>query len=193
MPAICQQNGGGIKVGGETFNVSIDRKALGNEELVRAYWFGIILSCFRTDGRLLLFNVRTGETLILKRLTAMLCIALALVFAVGSPSSAVDGIHHAKGASIEHGHLIFSDLAIEQDYADCNQAPDSDDTSPRDHLPGGHHHHGDSSSGMIAPVPAGAMVFALTSAPHGIEPERQTPGLKTRGPERPPKPLTMNA
>ncbi|HKX23020.1 MAG TPA: hypothetical protein VJM81_07070 [Rhizorhapis sp.] len=42
-------------------------------------------------------------------------------------------------------------------------------------------------------VGAGAVVFALTSAPHGIEPERQTPGLNTRWPERPPKPRTMNA
>lgn len=46
---------------------------------------------------------------------------------------------------------------------------------------------------MIVPAPSDAMMLALTKDPHATKPDRQTPGLKTRGPERPPKSLTLNA
>jgi hypothetical protein len=138
-------------------------------------------------------DVRTVDILIPKRLTAMLCIALALIFAGFSVSSAIDGIQHAPGAPTEHEHLILSDLSMEQDHADDHHAPASDEDSPADHLPGGHHHHGDSGSGTILPAPAGAMMLVLANDPRDIEPEHQAPGLKVRGPERPPKTLTMNA
>ncbi|MFC3098392.1 hypothetical protein [Alteraurantiacibacter palmitatis] len=123
----------------------------------------------------------------------MLCIALTLIFAGTSLSGVIDTIQHAPGASTEHQHVLFSDLTVERDHADDHHAPQPGDNDPADHLPGSHHHHGDSGSGMLIATPAGATLFAVTGNPHGLAPDNQTLGLRIPGPERPPKTLTMNA
>jgi hypothetical protein len=128
-----------------------------------------------------------------RRLVAMLCVALALVFAGQALSSAVDAIQHAAGAPDQHEHLIFSEFSMESGHADEHVMPgyssDYGDNGPVDHLPGGHHHHGDNGSGMIvAGFVSTAMVSHLRDR-HDMAPERQTHGITMHGPERPPKSL----
>lgn len=127
------------------------------------------------------------------RLITMLCIALVLVFAGASLSSAVDRIQHAPGASIEHQHMVFSEMTVELDHANDHLAPQPGDDDPADHLPGGDHHHGDAGSGMLVAALAASALFAISGDLHGLAPDNQTSGLHIHGPERPPKSLTLNA
>lgn len=119
----------------------------------------------------------------------MLCIALSLVFAGMSMSSAMDRIQHAPGTPIEHEHMLFGDLSVELDHADDHREPQSDnsDDDRAGQLAGGHHHHADGGSGMIVPDQAQATMFAMTAGARAFETRRQALGVRARGPERPPK------
>ncbi|EQB00740.1 hypothetical protein N5J77_15335 [Sphingobium yanoikuyae] len=139
--------------------------------------------------------MQTSETSIVKRLTAMLCIALVFVFAGMSLSNSMDRIQHAPGAPIAHEHMLLGDLSLELDHADDHHSPQPDDSDddPVGHLAGGHHHHADGGSGLIVPDQAPAAILALAASAGTFEPQRRPLGVKARGPERPPKDLGPNA
>lgn len=116
----------------------------------------------------------------LARMVSMLCCLLALCSAATASASAVDRLQHHPGAPIEHAHMLLSDLSMVADHAD-----DSGSGSP-DHPPG-HHHHGDSGTGLPVLHPDGDAFLS----PGGSQP---VPSLATlsrgdsvAGPERPPK------
>lgn len=140
----------------------------------------------------------------LKRLCTMLCMALALVFAGTSLSSVVDAIQHAPGATAQHSHLLFSELADEGLHLDDHDighhdadqhAPsgDQDDGDSTPHAPGGHHHHGDSGSGLLAMAGDAELAPSPAARLKGFAPERHVTGLRVPGPERPPKTGMMSA
>lgn len=133
----------------------------------------------------------------------MLCMALALVFAGTTLSSVVDTIQHAPGAAAQHSHLLFSELADEGLHLDDHDlghhdadhhAPDGDqdDGGNPAHAPSGHHHHGDSGSGLLATADNGAIQPSPAAQLRGFAPEPSVTGLRVPGPERPPKTGTMS-
>lgn len=117
------------------------------------------------------------------RFYALLCLALAIMLAANSLSSAIDQMQHAGGVAVAHEHMMFSDLSLEPDHADVGMA---DDNLP-DHLPGTHHHHSDAGAGLPATAPMNTGqatltrdLFRLVSMPGHV-------GQKSGGPERPPR------
>ena len=135
--------------------------------------------------------MRVSTMIPVNKICAMLCIALALVFAGASLASAVDRMQHGPGGSPTHEHLLFSDISLEDAHEDHHQ-PDQGDGDPSDRLAGGHH-HGDSGSGLIILASADATVAALLDEAHGLAPDRPAFGFRIQGPERPPKPSTISA
>lgn len=140
-------------------------------------------------------DVQACKTSLLARLIAMLCIAIILLFAGMSMSSAMDRVQHAPSAPIEHEHMLFGDLSLELDHADDHHGsqPDDSNDDPAGQLAGGHHHHADGASGMIVPNQTQATMLSLAADMRAFETQRQSLGIKARGPERPPKVSIANA
>src|SRR3546814_1534187 len=65
---------------------------------------------------------------------AMLCIALALVFAGASLASAVDRMQHGPGGSPAHEHMLFSDISLEDAHDQDHHQPDQGGEDPSDRL-----------------------------------------------------------
>ena len=127
------------------------------------------------------------------KLCAALCVALALVFAGSSLSSAVDRIQHAPGASLAHEHMVLSDISHGDVHDADHHQPDPDDQDSSDHLAGGHHHHGDNGAGLIALASADSVLATMPGDVHGLAPDRPAVGFRIQGPKRPPKPSTNSA
>lgn len=136
--------------------------------------------------------MRAPTMIPVNKICAMLCIALALVFAGASLASAVDRVQHGPGGSPAHEHMLFSDISLEDTHDQDHHQPDQGGEDPSDRLAGGHH-HGDSGSGLIIPASADATVAALLDEAHGLAPDRPALGFRIQGPERPPKPSTISA
>src|SRR3546814_1697036 len=92
--------------------------------------------------------MRVPTMISVNKFCAMLCIALALVFAGASLASAVDRMQHGPGGSPAHEHMLFSDISLEDAHDQDHHQPDQGGEDPSDRLAGGHH-HGDSGSGLI--------------------------------------------
>lgn len=132
---------------------------------------------------------------LLKRMGAMLCIVLALAFAGASAASAVNGIQHRPGSSAHHEHMPFSDMLVDADdhHDDHGNAGDRDGSPAADHQPGtGHHHHGDSGSGLPAFTSTEMPMPGLEAGQHDLTRDPAPPGLSSYGPERPPKRRTTS-
>lgn len=136
--------------------------------------------------------MRVPTMLPVNKICAMLCIALALVFAGASFASAVDRMQHGPGGSPAHEHMLFSDISLEDAHDQDHHQPAQGDEDPTDRLVGGHH-HGDSGSGLIILASADATVASLLDEAHGLAPDRPALGFRIQGPERPPKPSTISA
>lgn len=126
------------------------------------------------------------RTLCVNRVCMLFGIALAFIFAAASLSVVVDAVQHAPGAPSDHAHSLFSDASLMNDHA-AEHGGEDGKGEPADHLPGGHQHHTDSGSGLLAPPLAGAdlvaagrgLVYPVSDAPRR--------GLSIAGPERPPR------
>lgn len=131
---------------------------------------------------------------------AMLCVALAMVFAAASATSVVDHAQHEMGVVHEHGvslsFVSVDDCAIDaaahvhaDDEADGQGPGDASDATPG----AGHHHHADAPVG----APGGSVTVEaahLASATSGAEPGEANPkGVRPGGLERPPRPLAILA
>src|SRR3546814_3284601 len=89
--------------------------------------------------------MRVPTMISVNKFCAMLCIALALVFAGASLASAVDRMQHGPGGSPAHEHMLFSDISLEDAHDQDHHQPDQGGEDPSDRLAGGHH-PGDSGS-----------------------------------------------
>src|SRR3546814_13681140 len=92
--------------------------------------------------------MRVPTMLSVNKFCAMLCIALALVFAGASRASAVDRMQHGSGGSRAPGHMLFSDISLEDAHDQDHYQPDRRGEHPPDHLAGGAQ-QGASGAGQI--------------------------------------------
>ncbi|MEQ6332549.1 hypothetical protein [Sphingobium sp. MK2] len=125
----------------------------------------------------------------------MLCVVLALAFAAASATSVVDRIQHQPGAPTNHQHMLFTDISFDADdhHVGHSDASDRDDGADPDHQPGtGHHHHGDSGSGLPAFASGDNGLPDLRSDRRSLTPARPVIGVTIHGPERPPKSITAS-
>lgn len=136
--------------------------------------------------------MRLPSILSATKLCTMLCIALALVFAGSTLSSAIDHIQHSPGGTTEHEHLLLSDMSIEDTHDQDHHEPDQSDENPSDQLAGGHHHHGDGGAGLIVLAAADAGLAAPAGNNPGFVPDRPAIGIRLLGPDRPPKISTIS-
>jgi hypothetical protein len=130
------------------------------------------------------------------RAIAALCVALMLFYAATVPVRAANQIEHAPALMVAHEHDGFGNFSVEavhdDDHADHHDdSPASDDTS--DHLAGGHHHHGDSVPNLLVPDEAAPPAMPPYAGLHGISKNRLFAGLRSIGPERPPRTTSLTA
>lgn len=132
------------------------------------------------------------------RLIAALCVALMLFYAATLPAKAADQLQHAPALMVAHEHDGLGGFSVEavhdshDDHADHHGDAPDDEGQPSDHLAGGHHHHGDTGPNLLVPGAASAQGFALLAGPHGIGKDRRITGLRSIGPERPPRTTSLN-
>tara|TARA_R110000850_G_scaffold100755_1_gene208442 strand:+ start:364 stop:795 length:432 start_codon:yes stop_codon:yes gene_type:complete len=131
------------------------------------------------------------------RLTAALCALLMIVYAATMPAKAADQIEHAPALMIAHEHSGPESFSLDtvHDHHDAH-AEHHEDTSdgenePSDLAAGGHHHHGDSGPNLIVPDAAAAHGAAPSANLHEADGERQIAGLRSPGPERPPRSISL--
>jgi hypothetical protein len=129
-----------------------------------------------------------------KRLFALLCLVLALVYASGSTSQVVNTIQHSNAQASAHDHSELSDaLAMQADHhADIDPA-EPDDDQGQNEIAGGHHHHGDNGPSLLATSAhelPGVMLLGNLRARAG---DRHVDGIAVPGPERPPMVLKLAA
>jgi hypothetical protein len=117
----------------------------------------------------------------------MLCILLALMFAANSLSGALDRIQHAPGATAQHEHLVFGMFSAVADHDADHHEPQPDRDEPADHMMGGHHHHVDSGSGLLALSSPTVLSASTAETAYSAEGSDPPPRLNSSGPERPPK------
>jgi hypothetical protein len=131
------------------------------------------------------------------RLIATLCVALMLFYAATIPAKAANQIQHMPGLMIAHDHDGPASFSVDtvHDYQDAH-AEHHEDTSdsegePGDRAGGGHHHHGDSGPNLLVPEAASGQVCASLASLHQAIREHHIVGLRSPGPERPPRSITL--
>lgn len=129
-----------------------------------------------------------------KRLFALLCLALALVYAGGTTSRLMNSLQHSGTQASAHEHLALSDaLAMQAGHHADDDPPDAADDQTQHEIVGGHHHHGDTGPSLLATFVnelPGVMLFKNLRAPTG---DRHLDGIPVPGPERPPMVLKLDA
>lgn len=131
------------------------------------------------------------------RLIAALCVALMMFYAATIPAKAADQIQHAPTFMVAHDHDgldRFSMDAVHDGHDEpathYDNTPDIGD-QPDDHLGGSHHHHGDSGPNLLVPNIAAATAITPSASLHGARIERPIGGLRSLGPERPPRTTSL--
>ena len=128
------------------------------------------------------------------RLFALLCLALALVYAGSSASQITNTIQHSAAQASEHEHSMLSDaLAIQAGHHADDDPADAADNQTQHDVAGGHHHHGDAGPSLLAAnmneLP-GVLLFENLRALSG---DRHVDGIAVPSPERPPMVLKLDA
>jgi len=120
----------------------------------------------------------------LKKLGAVLCIALVMVFMQSEVASTVASVQHMGGklsGEHHHQHMLFADIVLDFDHADHGH-----DAAHHDHDPG-HHHRGDLGSASMVLASSGSD-FVRSWQP--VEPPsrgRLIVAVRQSLPERPPR------
>ncbi len=135
----------------------------------------------------------------LDRLIAALCVLLMTVYAATVPAKAVDQIRHAPTVMMAHDHSSAADFAIHAVPGSHADHAEHFGDAPADEEPGNplagshHHHHGDSGPNLLVPDAASAAAIPASSRLHTFGRDRHVAGLRSIGPERPPRttPLTL--
>lgn len=133
-----------------------------------------------------------------ERLIAALCVALMLFYAATAPAKAADQIQHSPAFMVAHDHASAGTFTLEavhdghDEHADHHdEAPADDEGTPADHLAGGHHHHGDTGPNLLVPDAATTAAMTPPASLRGIGKDRQITGLRSVGPDRPPRSLSL--
>lgn len=135
----------------------------------------------------------------LNRLVAALCVLILMFYAATVPAKAVDQVRHAPTIMIAHDHSGPADFAINavpgshDDHADHFGDAPADEESGKPFGAGHHHHHGDSGPNLLVPDAASAAAITASSGLQAFGKDRHVAGLRSIGPERPPRttPLTL--
>lgn len=135
---------------------------------------------------------------LLDRLILSLCALLMMFYAATMPAKAADQLQHAPSFMVAHDHKNAADFSVDAVHhsfdnhaAHHDDAPDSD-SEPDDPVPSGHHHHGDSGPNLLAPDVVTAPALTSLADLHGIGKDRRIAGLRSIGPERPPRMTSLN-
>lgn len=120
----------------------------------------------------------------LRAVLAMLCVAVAVVFAGASAASVVDRVQH--DAHVVHDHTVHVGLTgVDYDHHDDSDHPD--DSAAPDQPPGLGHHHADAPAGALddgaqfSVAATGTLVTLRSPASISL------PGIRPGGFERPPR------
>jgi len=136
------------------------------------------------------------------RLFAMLCMALALVYAGALTSQIVDQVQHLPEQAAAHDHMIFSAAGQIAPIADHNggdhhgedhQADDAGIAHPDEPDASGHHHHSDTGPGLMVLAAGSAATPVFFEALHAPLNDQEATRVAVPGPERPPKPTVSTA
>lgn len=113
----------------------------------------------------------------MRKLCALLCVALVLVFAGAGAASVITDVQHMKGVSGNHEHVLFSNISL--DDRDHHSDQHSGHT-------GGHHHHGDIATGMLL-LPTSISKPIATGDRTPLMRDHQRNGVWLPQPDRPPR------
>jgi hypothetical protein len=129
-----------------------------------------------------------------RRLCAMLCILLVLLFAAVQGANALDRIQHASVA-MPHEHMLLGIVTMEQVdvVADVHAAAPDASLDMEGPLPVHHHHHADHGPSLAAPFSAQEMMLVVSSQRLNIPHVPAVMGTTIQGLERPPKPQAFAA
>ena len=135
-----------------------------------------------------------SATFLPTRLVAILCIALALVFAGTVASGVVNQVQHAGGPAQVHHHTALAQAAaIDDHHADHRDDGGHDDS--RDGLGGdapGHHHHADAGQGIAVLAAATAERLMAVASKQPLATDRSPARAASYGPERPPRTIGID-
>jgi len=143
-------------------------------------------------------GVRTGLASFYYRFVASLCVALMAFYAATAPVKAADQIQHMPALIALHAHdnigsfPIYSDHGSDGTFLDHHGQEPVGDSQPDDPLGAGHHHHGDTGPNLIVPNVMAALSLTPSADLHVIGTDRQIAGLRSIGPERPPRLFSLN-
>jgi hypothetical protein len=129
------------------------------------------------------------------RLILSLCALLMTLYAATIPAKAANQLEHAPSFMMTHDHKEDADFSVDvvhDSFDHHDDAPDGDE-GPNDPASGGHHHHGDNGPNLLVPDAATAPTILSSSRLQVAEKDRHVAGLRSIGPERPPRTTSLNA
>lgn len=116
-----------------------------------------------------------------RRIGAIVCVALALVFLQSGAASILNGVQHLSGNPDTHEHALFSNISLDDD--DNHSGLHSGHESHGGH----HHHHGDINTGMAAFAASGMMAPVATGDRNQLGHDHVRVLARQSLPERPPR------
>lgn len=121
--------------------------------------------------------MKSAAKLPFRKLCALLCVALTLVFTGSGVATVITDIQHMTGASGNHEHVLFSNISLD------DHDHHSDQHSGHG---GGHHHHGDIATGMPL-LPTGIATPIATGDRNPLLRDHLRHGIRLPQPDRPPR------
>lgn len=112
-----------------------------------------------------------------RKLCALLCVALTLVFTGAGAATVITDVQHMTGVSGNHEHVLFSNISLD------DRDHHSDQHSGH---AGGHHHHGDIATGMLL-LATGISTPIVTGHRNPLMRDHQRTGIRLPQPDRPPR------
>lgn len=113
-----------------------------------------------------------------RKLCALVCVALALVFTGAGAATVIIDVQHMTGASGNHEQVLFSNISLD------DRGQDSYKHSGHH---GGHHHHGDIAAGMPLLQPTGIATPIATGDRNPLMRDHLRISIALPQPERPPR------
>ncbi|WP_439568452.1 hypothetical protein [Sphingopyxis sp.] len=132
------------------------------------------------------------------RLVGALCVALMMIYAAALPAKAAAQMQHAPALMVSHEHGGLDNFAIDvvhdsyDDHVGHHEDAPDDKGQSDDHRAAGHHHHGDTGPNLLAPAVSDTSGFVPPASLHDIGKDRPISGLRSIGPDRPPRTASLS-